>query len=43
MSKDFNVIHYIQSQIEKIYSDKNYQNCDWNFIYSTEEYNVCVL
>ena len=46
MAKDYNAIHYIQSQVEKYYSDKKLSDLlirSFNFIYNTKEDSGCVL
>ena len=46
MAKDYNAIHYIQSQVEKYYDDNKLSDLlirSFNFIYNTEEDSGCVL
>lgn len=46
MAKDYNAIHYIQSQVKKYYSDNKLSDLlirSFNFIYNTEEDSGCVL
>lgn len=45
MAKDYNVIHYIQSQVEKYYSDNKLSDVlvrSFNLIYNTKQSDGCV-